>query len=319
MASAPSDIAALRRFVFERVLSHDPATQTIALLGSFPSSDDETTRNTAIVRIERAALPVDQPAAFLHDSGVADVRLIGSNDIYTWLLGWLTPSPSRPDVKLNIICPATEVHIRKYSAQNYTMVRETPALYARIVKPYIAAFPASRTQWVQDILAGRSEADKVLHRAADGEHGYVLLPDMKWDERTLPALYLVALASAPALRSLRDLTRAHLALLRGIRRAAHRVAAERWGLARGALRLFVHYPPSYYRFHVHIVHVEYYQGLLGMTVGQAHLLDDIISLLELNPDDEGPSVFERMTLTYGLGDQHGLYEAMRGAQVEVDD
>ncbi|KAH9911666.1 scavenger mRNA decapping enzyme [Fomitopsis serialis] len=308
MASALGDIAALRLFAFDRVLSHDAATQTIALLGSFPAAG---ARNTAIVRIERAALPIDEPTTLL-ESAVADVRLIERNDIYTWLLGWLAPSAARPDVKINIICPATDVHIRKYTAQKYLIVHETPALYERIVKPYIDAFPASRTKWVQDILDGRSEADKVLHRDA----AYVLLPDMKWDLATLGALYLVAIAASPALRSLRDLARAHLPMLRSIRREARRVVAERWALERGALRMFVHYQPSYYQFHVHIVHVEY-QGLLGMTVGQAHLLDDVISLLELSPEDV-PSVFARMTLTYGLGDQHALYTPLRAAQPEVD-
>jgi hypothetical protein len=58
--------------------------------------------------------------------------------------------------------------------------------------------------------------------------------------------------------------------------------------------MFVHYQPSYcaskvhggllYRltladhFHVHVVHIEH-EGLAGMTVGQAHLLDDLISLV----------------------------------------
>ena len=32
-------------------------------------------------------------------------------------------------------------------------------------------------------------------------------------------------------------------------------------------------------FHVHIVNVNYEGGMLGMTVGHAHLLDDIISLV----------------------------------------
>lgn len=27
------------------------------------------------------------------------------------------------------------------------MIKETPELYARIVEPFIASFPASRTQW----------------------------------------------------------------------------------------------------------------------------------------------------------------------------
>ena len=90
---------------------------------------------------------------------------------YAWMLGWLRYSEDRPDVKINAIYPATDVHIRKviprrpmittrtgylnnslfiiqYSNQQVHIVRETPALYERIVKPYIDAFPASRTQWL---------------------------------------------------------------------------------------------------------------------------------------------------------------------------
>ena len=71
-----------------------------------------------------------------------------------------------------------------------------------------------------------------------------------------------------------------------------------------------------------------------MTVGQAHLLDDIISLvrrgpyrdacysslsqLELDPDD-GPSMLERMTFTYGLGTEHGLYKLMTAVPPELCD
>ena len=35
-------------------------------------------------------------------------------------------------------------------------------------------------------------------------------------------------------------------------------------------------------FHVHIVNANYLAGMMGMTVGQAHLLDDIISLVSLH-------------------------------------
>lgn len=73
-----------------------------------------------------------------------------------------------------------------------------------------------------------------------------------------------------------------------------------------------------------------YPAGFGMAVGHAHLLDDIISLvrapllssltclmpklqLELSPDD-GPSIVERMTFTYALGEQHGLYPLLTGAE-----
>lgn len=144
----------------------------------------------------------------------------------------------------------------------------------------------------------------MLHRDAHPDYGYVLLPDMKWDRTTLAALYLVAIAASPAVRSLRCLRKAHVGMLQSIRAEAVRAVRERWGLGAGALRMYVHYQPSYCarrfsfsgggpchacpadrsrsrsadQFHVHIVHAEY-QGLLGMSVGQAHLLDDIISLV----------------------------------------
>ena len=61
-----------------------------------------------------------------------------------------------PDVKLSLIHPATEAHIksvdhwadgvderRKYSASSFRMVRETPELWRTVVEPYIASFPPS--------------------------------------------------------------------------------------------------------------------------------------------------------------------------------
>ena len=121
---------------------------------------------------------------------------------------------------------------------------------------------------------------------------------MKWDLTSLASLYLVALMLLPDIKCLRDLTCSHLPLLRSIRRKAIDVVKTRWGLEATELRLFVHYQPSYCRshlyapitvarlhrlttvdhFHVHIVNANH-TGLLGMTVGQAHMLDDIISLV----------------------------------------
>ena len=146
------------------------------------------------------------------------------------------------------------------------IVHETPELYDRIVKPYIAAFPPSRTKWyamiashaspihatnclstcrVENILNGTSEAEKVLFRDASPESGYLILPDMKWDLATLSSLYLVAIAFNREIRSLRDLTKAHIPMLTSIRREGARVVQERWGLGAGSLRMFIHYQPSY--------------------------------------------------------------------------
>lgn len=137
---------------------------------------------------------------------------------------------------------------------------------------------------------------------------------MKWDLTSVGSLYLIALMLLPDIKSLRDLTRSHLPLLCSIRREAINIVKTRWGLEATELRLFVHYQPSYYHFHVHIVNANH-TGFMGMTVGQAHMLDNIISLLELD-EPNGPSIFQRVTLSYALGEQHGLFAPMKAAQLD---
>ncbi|KXN83364.1 m7GpppX diphosphatase [Leucoagaricus sp. SymC.cos] len=307
-SAAPKTLETLRRFKFERILNDDSLTHTVILLGTLPEPEGDG-EVQAIVRIEKTALNANQMPSIFHSlSGIDRTELEQSTDIYTWMFGWLGPG-REGDVKINVICPATEVHIRKYTKQEQLIVRETPELYDKIVKPYIDAFPASRTQWVENILTGVSEKEKVLVSNPD----FMILPDMKWDMKTLSSLYLLAIGQDRNIRSLRNLRKCHIGLLQSIRNEAEQVARQKWGLGKGSLRMFIHYQPSYYHFHVHIVNANY-EGLLGMTVGQAHLLDDVISLLEID-NEENVGIFQKMTLTYGIGDQHGLYKELKAALV----
>ena len=145
---------------------------------------------------------------------------------------------------------------------------------------------------MDDILSGIAEKDNLLHSSPE----YLILPDMKWDNKTLNSLYLLAIVQDRTIRSLRDLRKMHVGLLKSIQHEAHRVVHDKWGLPAGSLRMYVHYQPSYCtsrpsnenarrthlthpdHFHVHIVNANYH-GSMGMAVGQAHLLDDIISLV----------------------------------------
>ncbi|KAF7370656.1 Scavenger mrna decapping enzyme [Mycena sanguinolenta] len=327
----------------------EPEKCRLTILGSFPTSflvdsnQESLTTDTlpAIIRIEKTAIPVDLASRIFPDQlggFLSRVKCMENTDIeaqsstslqYMWLAGWISASSTskqpQGDVKVNIICPATEVHVRKYSKQSSILVRETPEMYKRIVEPYITDFPPERTRWrgfqriaLKEILEGRKEQSKILFSSSD----FILLPDMKWDLHTTGSLYLIAIARDGNLRSLRDLrgskSLGHIALLKSIRREASIIAQEKWGIEQGGLRMYIHYQPSYYHFHVHIVNANYEAGF-GMSVGQAHLLEDVISLLELDEQTpDRPGIFERMTLTYGLGEQHGLYVAMRAAQAELE-
>ena len=71
-------------------------------------------------------------------------------------------------------------------------------------------------QWVYNILDKKSEVERILFEDPDPVSGFILLPDMKWDERQVDDLYLVALVNDRSLHSLRDLRSTHVQLMRNI-------------------------------------------------------------------------------------------------------
>ena len=135
----------------------------------------------------------------------------------------------------------------QYSKQDLVLVQETPELYERVVKPFIAAFPPSRTKWVDEIIAGKKEVDKVLHRDDSGSFGYMIIPDMKWNLETVSDLYLLALCTSNGIMSLRDLRKVHVSVLKNIKDEATRIVKARWenNGKDVSLRMYVHYQPSY--------------------------------------------------------------------------
>ena len=71
-------------------------------------------------------------------------------------------------------------------------------------------------QWVYNILDKKAEVERVVFEDVDPATGFVLLPDLKWDQKQLENMYLVAICHAHGIKSLRDLNRAHLPLLKNI-------------------------------------------------------------------------------------------------------
>jgi m7GpppX diphosphatase len=290
----------LKRFQFSRVLSQDSRAKSVYLLGRIPNQEHPE-NEAAIVYFEKHHF-YESELDILASQRITELIDTERNDIYRWTKTNLVKDQSRPDVNIRIIYPATQAHIDKYSTYPHINIRETSDDYNRVTKPYIEQQPLKRVQWVYNILEGNAEASRVLLRDDhDQSTGFLLLPDMKWDLRTMDSLYLVVLVLRRDLKSIRDLDASHLPLLRNIRNKVETFVAEKYGVKASNLRMFFHYQPSYYHLHVHIVHTAFTTAP-GIIAGQAHLLDQVIDNIGVIDGN----YYQRATLPFTLKDNHEL-------------
>ena len=217
------------------------------------------------------------------------------------------------DLKINLIYPCDKKHIAKYSPQRARLVTETPLIYANYVRPYIEEQRASgRLNWVFNIIEGRTEQENVLYRSSQedpsssssnaqqtssNDNGpentnFLLLPDLNWDRKTMTSLHLLALVERRDIWSLRDLRKKHVPWLRTMIAQLLDVVKRLYGPSRSQqsggseegvdpdeVKLYLHYHPTYYHMHIHIVHISLEAGAT-QAVGKAVSLQNIVSQLE---------------------------------------
>ena len=116
-------------------------------------------------------------------------------------------------VQCNLIYPATEMLIAKYTKQNFYSVRETADVYSKVTKAYIDALDPKHVDWMQNVLDGSKETEL---RVFENEH-FMLQKDYKFNEGDLATLYCLAIPKQiQNLRTVRDLTAEHLPMLKSI-------------------------------------------------------------------------------------------------------
>lgn len=286
-------LKSLEKFEFRQVLSLKSEGQQLVLLGRIEGK-------TALAILSRPAWSKDEDTARALASGALSLLPVWANDIYAGYTSGAVTEPKVVDAlaaRVDIICPATGKHISKHMPQTPVVLPETPEMYERLHKGYVETLPPSSTAWVDNILNGSAEADRVLARTDQ----WVLLPDAKWDGVTISSLYCVAIVADPEFRSLRDCNGQRLALLEELEREIPKAICAKYPeLSPQRLRMYFHYPPSYYRLHVH-VQVADVTGP-GVIAGRAHLLGDVIANLRLMPD-----YYSKVTLQMAMGSGHPLY------------
>ena len=252
-ADAPPSLAALTdlsTFRLTRLLRTDK--DVAHLLGTFtphPAPAILTLRATKL-----SSELITQFVASFTASGDDPPRLTlrHSNDIYYSFTTRTLVLPNHIDV----IYPANDKQIAFCSAQrNDVLVLETAQLYNTIHLPYIEqqlATPSHLT-WLYNILAGTSEADRVIART----NHWVTVAQPEWDLRSLDTLHVIVIPHTRGITSLRALNATHLPLLAAMREGIVQALREKYGvLSAEELLIYVHYPPSFYHLHLHVVHVS---------------------------------------------------------------
>ncbi|PPJ51750.1 hypothetical protein CBER1_08192 [Cercospora berteroae] len=325
MAEISPSSTLLTRFKFQKVLNTDQQGRRIILQGTISGEP-------ALLLAERGAFPTPSTATSDQDETnksitafyssfsrlLSHVQLLGENDIYRWYLAHSLPEnsadePTPPDLKINLIWPATEKHFRKYAFQQMRVVLETKEIYEKWVRKYMEICrEEGRLNWVFNIIEGRKEQEDVLYRsseldAAKGDDDFLLLPDLNWDRRTLGSLHLLALVERRDIWSVRDLKKRDVEWLKKLRSTiAEAVEGLYPGVERDMLKFYVHYQPTYYHFHVHVVHVNL-DATGTQAVGKALGLEGVISQLENMAGGEEAGM-HLLDLSYTVGESSELWQ-----------
>jgi len=192
------------------------------------------------------------------------------------------------------------------------MVIETPEIYREKVKPFIEKKRAEGTlSWMFNIIEGKTEAEVVIFRTEQGkagQEGFLVLPDFNWDRKTMEAMHLLGIVERRDIWSLRDLKKKHVEWLKHMRDRMVNATVETYkeeGIEEDQLKLYVHYQPTYYHFHIHIVHVAL-EGSFTQAIGKAIGLDAIIAQLEgmAGAEEKG---MESVELRYTVGEKQELW------------
>ncbi|KAJ5638297.1 hypothetical protein N7490_008176 [Penicillium lividum] len=298
--------ALISKFEVTKLLKQDQNGRRITLLGTIDNQQ-------GILTAERAAFATESLEVIqAFQSALSRITNLGDNDIYRWYLasnGNSTNTKLQHDLKLNLIWPCTEQHIKKYSDQQLRMVTETAEIYKEYIRPYIQAKrDEGRLNWIFNILEGRTEQEDIIMRD-DGqraEDAFLMLPDLNWDRKTLSSLHLLTLVHRRDIWSLRDLRKSHVPWLKYLRERVLKATVSMYpDLDEDQLKLYVHYQPTYYHFHIHVVNVMLEAGATQAT-GKAFGLENLISQLETMDGGEDASLAD-VSLTYYLGEASELW------------
>ncbi|GCB64135.1 m7GpppX diphosphatase [Scyliorhinus torazame] len=289
----------LNRFSVKKILRESARDKIVFIHGKVGQDCGEA--QDAVVILEKTPFCEETLPQLLNKD--ADLRLQMRNDIYS--THHLYPLPSFNEIKTTVVYPATEKHLKKYLKQEMYLINETADDYKTITSPYLQS-QALSVQWVYNILEKKAEVERIIYENPDPQDGFLLIPDLKWNQKQVDDLYLIAICHRRGVKSLRDLTAEHLTMLQNILQEGQVAISKRYNTPQSQLRIYFHYQPSYYHLHIHFTALSY--DAPGSMVERAHLLSSVIENLQTDPE-----YYQKRTLTFALKADDPLLQSFKEA------
>jgi len=237
------------------------------------------------------------------------------------------PSNNYGVFDVELISPATERQIsRAMPSLGSTLIHETPIIYQKVVQPFIKiVVDGNSLGWVNNIIEVKKEKERLIVNSPQ----FIINIDTKWRSHPPPLstprkewfghqsvedLYCLGIVKVKGIATLRDLRGVHISMLKNLQKEGLEAIENIYGVKSDQIRIFAHYQPQFYHFHVHFTRLE---NEIGSTVERGHLLVDIIQNLEMDSN-----FYEKRTITYKLKKLTSLHclidSYLNGAEENVE-
>ena len=123
-------------------------------------------------------------------------------------------------------------------------------MFKKYVRPYmVRKQQEGRLNWVYNIIDGHAEQEDVILRSSrdlgKDEEGFLLLPDMNWDRKTMSNLRILGLVERRDILSIRDLKKKHISWLKAMYAKILNAVADKYeGIDTDMLKVYCHCEPQ---------------------------------------------------------------------------
>ena len=175
--------------------------------------------------------------------------------------------------ELTDIYPANEKEIKKFLGYDKFSSIETWDDYNLNVKPIAEK---QNITWIYNILEHKNEVDNILYEDND----IMFIYDYKVKKDDPSCFYALIFFKNERIYSIRDLESKHIDILENTRFKIENFMKEKFSIEKNKLRMYFHYPPSFWYLHIHVNLFDNYTP--GINTEYCHMLSNVIQNLKLD-------------------------------------